>query len=76
MKKTLDFWEQGSIYPKEVVQYVKDSFLKQSKQDKGYYQTQFYIKRSFKNTHFLNFLEFISFGLVLKHTFFIINYHS
>ncbi|CEI89417.1 hypothetical protein RMCBS344292_03777 [Rhizopus microsporus] len=34
VKKTLDFWEQGSIYPKEVVQYVKDSFLKQSKQDK------------------------------------------
>ncbi|CEI89418.1 hypothetical protein RMCBS344292_03777 [Rhizopus microsporus] len=29
VKKTLDFWEQGSIYPKEVVQYVKDSFLKQ-----------------------------------------------
>lgn len=45
MKKTLDFWEQGNIYPKEVVDYVKGSFLKQSKQDKGYYQTQFNYKK-------------------------------
>ncbi|KAG1345895.1 hypothetical protein G6F63_005261 [Rhizopus arrhizus] len=29
VKKTLDFWEQGNIYPKEVVDYVKGSFLKQ-----------------------------------------------
>ncbi|KAF7724181.1 hypothetical protein EC973_001253 [Apophysomyces ossiformis] len=27
VKKTLDFWEQGGIYPKDVVQYVKHSFM-------------------------------------------------
>ncbi|KAI8978065.1 hypothetical protein BDB01DRAFT_800654 [Pilobolus umbonatus] len=30
VKKTLDIWEQGSIYSKELVQYVKHSFLKGS----------------------------------------------
>ncbi|KAI9245977.1 hypothetical protein BY458DRAFT_484786 [Sporodiniella umbellata] len=35
VKKTLDFWEQGNIYPKEVVQYVKGSFLNQSKEEKA-----------------------------------------
>lgn len=53
MKKTLDFWEQGNIYPKEVVQYVKGSFLNQSKQDKGYYQYNSFIKK--KSTYTILF---------------------
>ncbi|KAI8890281.1 hypothetical protein K501DRAFT_75412 [Backusella circina FSU 941] len=28
VKKTLDFWEQGTIYNKDMVQYVKKSFMK------------------------------------------------
>ncbi|KAI7891745.1 uncharacterized protein EV154DRAFT_563011 [Mucor mucedo] len=30
VKKTLDFWEQGNVYSKEMVQYVKRSFLNSS----------------------------------------------
>ncbi|GAA5807489.1 hypothetical protein MFLAVUS_000851 [Mucor flavus] len=41
VKKTLDFWEQGSVYSKDVVQYVKRSFLNsRSMHDSGIKQQE------------------------------------